>query len=82
MPPATPEQLLAYLDALGIAHRTIQLCHDLNVTVTAEGIETETQYAALRALGCDHGQGFLFARPATAAAVTHLLPDRSGSHAG
>jgi diguanylate cyclase (GGDEF)-like protein len=59
--------------AAAVAHRTIQLCHDLNVTVTAEGIETETQYARLRALGCDHGQGFLFGRAAPARTISQLL---------
>jgi EAL domain-containing protein (putative c-di-GMP-specific phosphodiesterase class I) len=31
--------------------------------VVAEGIETADQLAALRALGCDRGQGYHFARP-------------------
>jgi EAL domain-containing protein (putative c-di-GMP-specific phosphodiesterase class I) len=61
-------------------HRTIQLCHDLNVTVTAEGIETPTQYATLRALGCDQGQGFLLARPATARTITSLLAANHATH--
>ncbi len=43
---------------------TISLCHDLNITVIAEGIETEMQYVRLSRLGCDLGQGFLFAEPA------------------
>jgi EAL domain-containing protein (putative c-di-GMP-specific phosphodiesterase class I)/GGDEF domain-containing protein len=59
--------------AAAIVHRTVQLCHDLNITVTAEGIETPTQHATLRALGCDHGQGFLLTRPATAQTITRLL---------
>ncbi|MFF5291405.1 putative bifunctional diguanylate cyclase/phosphodiesterase [Paractinoplanes globisporus] len=43
---------------------TIALCHSLGKTVTAEGIETAEQEDLLRALGCDHGQGYHFARPA------------------
>ena len=31
--------------------------------MTAEGIERDDQLEALRELGCDRGQGFLFARP-------------------
>lgn len=59
--------------AAAIAYRTIQLCHDLNRTVIAEGIETERQYAALRARGCDYGQGFLFAKAVPASDITQLL---------
>ncbi|KAB2900547.1 MAG: EAL domain-containing protein, partial [Dokdonella sp.] len=34
------------------------------IEVIAEGIETEQQLAALRAMGCALGQGFLLGRPA------------------
>ena len=46
--------------------------------VVAEGIETVEQYQVLLKLGCRFGQGFLFARPMTAEAVSELLslPDR------
>jgi len=39
----------------------------------AEGIETVEQYYLLRQMGCRYGQGFLFARPLPAEAVTKLL---------
>ena len=64
------------LAAASIVQRTIQLCHDLNLTVTAEGIETRTQHATLRAFGCDYGQGYLFAKPADAANTRRLLERR------
>ena len=41
--------------------------------VTGEGIETAAQEAELRTLGCDGGQGFLFARPLPAAEMEKLL---------
>ena len=41
----------------------VGLAKGLGIVVTAEGIETTEQLAALRDLGCDRGQGFLFARP-------------------
>jgi EAL domain-containing protein (putative c-di-GMP-specific phosphodiesterase class I) len=41
----------------------VELARVRGLRVVAEGIETERQLEALRALGCDHGQGYLFARP-------------------
>lgn len=60
-------------DAAAVVHHIIQLCHALDITVTAEGIETETQYLRLRGLGCDYGQGYLFARPGPAGVINGLL---------
>ena len=42
----------------------IGLAHGLNVTATAEGVETEEELAVLETLGCDRVQGFLLGRPA------------------
>ena len=39
------------------------MARSLGVKVVAEGVETREQLAALRALGCDYGQGFLFSEP-------------------
>ena len=46
-----------------IIRAIITLAHTLNLAVTGEGIETAEQRAQLCALGCDHGQGYLFAHP-------------------
>jgi EAL domain-containing protein (putative c-di-GMP-specific phosphodiesterase class I) len=43
----------------------ISLAKNLKMRVIAEGIETESQLAVLRNLGCDYGQGYLLARPQT-----------------
>jgi EAL domain-containing protein (putative c-di-GMP-specific phosphodiesterase class I) len=46
-----------------IVETVIRLAHTLQMTVTAEGIETADQAARLAALGCDLGQGWHFGRP-------------------
>jgi EAL domain-containing protein (putative c-di-GMP-specific phosphodiesterase class I) len=45
----------------------------LGCTVTAEGVETEEQLAALAELGCERIQGFLIARPLPLADLHALL---------
>jgi EAL domain-containing protein (putative c-di-GMP-specific phosphodiesterase class I) len=58
---------------LQIVRTIIELARVLGMDVVAEGIETREQYRLLRQLGCRFGQGFLFARPMSADAVTQLL---------
>jgi diguanylate cyclase (GGDEF)-like protein len=54
-----------------IVRAVVTVAKSLNMDVTAEGIETDQQRVELKMLGCDQGQGFLFARPAT---PEHLKP--------
>jgi EAL domain-containing protein (putative c-di-GMP-specific phosphodiesterase class I) len=49
------------------------LAHTLNTRVIAEGIETSSQLARLRDLGCDQGQGYLFASPLNADEASEML---------
>ncbi|MFN2495854.1 MAG: putative bifunctional diguanylate cyclase/phosphodiesterase [Pseudonocardiaceae bacterium] len=51
----------------------VDLAHALELTVTAEGVETTTQLERLRALGCDAGQGHLFAAPGSPEQIDALL---------
>ena len=63
-----------------IVDAVIALAHGLHISVVAEGIETESQFEALREMGCDIGQGYLFARPLPAEAAQRLLsPSRLGA---
>jgi diguanylate cyclase (GGDEF)-like protein/PAS domain S-box-containing protein len=56
-----------------IVRSVVALAKSLNLAVTGEGIETSEQLDQLQALGCDRGQGFLFAKPMEANAVDELL---------
>lgn len=56
-----------------IVRAVIQLAHGLNLTVVAEGVETEGQRDILELLGCDFLQGFLLGRPVPADAFEAML---------
>ncbi|GAA4897303.1 putative bifunctional diguanylate cyclase/phosphodiesterase [Actinomycetospora straminea] len=51
----------------------VALGHALDLTVTAEGVETAAQAARLRTLGCDEGQGWLFAPALPSADIARML---------
>jgi diguanylate cyclase (GGDEF)-like protein len=46
---------------------------NLELDVIAEGIESNDELEFVRALGCSHGQGYLFSRPVPAEAFRELL---------
>jgi EAL domain-containing protein (putative c-di-GMP-specific phosphodiesterase class I) len=46
-----------------IVKSTIDLAHNLGLTVIAEGVETQATWDRLIALGCDAAQGFHICRP-------------------
>ncbi len=56
-------------DCAAIVCSVISLARSLDIVCTAEGVETESQAAMLRAAGCDLAQGYLFARPVPLAAL-------------
>lgn len=46
-----------------VVRATIELAHDLGLSVVAVGVETEDQLEVLRDLGCELAQGYLFSPP-------------------
>ena len=55
------------------SRRSIDLAQALSLSVVAEGVETREQEDYLRDCGCNRVQGYLYARPQPAAAITALL---------
>lgn len=51
----------------------VQLAHGLDMSVIAEGVETAVQLEAVQNLGCTYSQGFYFAKPMPAQAITELI---------
>ena len=50
-------------DDLALTTAIIAMAHSLSITVVAEGVESEGQYAVLRERGCDQAQGYWLGRP-------------------
>jgi diguanylate cyclase (GGDEF)-like protein len=72
----------SFVDGLGhdaqdtaIVHSIVALARTLNLGTTAEGIELPEQRAQLQKLGCDLGQGYLFARPLPADTLAQMLQE-------
>ncbi|MDO9713387.1 bifunctional diguanylate cyclase/phosphodiesterase [Paracraurococcus lichenis] len=56
-----------------IVQAVTDLCAGLEMTTTAEGVETEAQLAVLRRRGCSEAQGYLFSKPKPAEEVRVVL---------
>jgi diguanylate cyclase (GGDEF)-like protein len=62
-------------DSTAIVKAIIDLGHNLNLQVSAEGVETHQQLAFLRKNGCDHMQGYLFCKPLPAHELIQFLQE-------
>jgi diguanylate cyclase (GGDEF)-like protein/PAS domain S-box-containing protein len=62
--PAPDPLDLKFLDTI------VDLSHSMGLLVTAEGVETATQHRRVRDAGCDVGQGWYYAEPRSADAVS------------
>jgi EAL domain-containing protein (putative c-di-GMP-specific phosphodiesterase class I) len=69
--------LIASIDcdeqAAAVTRAVVAMARALGHVVVAEGIERPEQAAALRELGCELGQGYLFSRPVRADEAAGLL---------
>lgn len=55
-----------------IVRKTIELAHDLDMFVVAEGVETLDQLNRLSEYGCDVAQGYLLGRPGPITGLTQI----------
>jgi diguanylate cyclase (GGDEF)-like protein/PAS domain S-box-containing protein len=60
---------------LEIVKTILSLAHNLRMDVIAEGVETVEQFTQLRALKCEHAQGYFFSRPVTREMATRMLEE-------
>jgi len=56
-----------------ITKAIIALAHNLELQVTAEGIETPRQAEELERWGCEYGQGYYFSKPVPASAAAKYI---------
>lgn len=60
-------------EKLEILQSVVHLAWNLGLEVVAEGVETEKNFAQLKALRCESGQGYLFSKPLDAQSAEELL---------
>lgn len=65
-----------------LVHAMINLAHNLNLEVVAEGVESEAQLALLRGFGCNQVQGFLVSKPLPVDALIPFLLQSSHRRVG
>jgi diguanylate cyclase (GGDEF)-like protein len=65
-------------NAGAIVQATISMAASMNMTTTAEGVETKEQLEKVRALGCTEMQGYLFSRPLCGEDLARLFRTRAG----
>jgi EAL domain-containing protein (putative c-di-GMP-specific phosphodiesterase class I) len=59
-----------------IVRTTIELAHNMGLTVVAEGIEDEDTLRQLSDLGCEQAQGFFMSKPVSSDDLLHWLSTR------
>ncbi len=54
-----------------IVHSTIELAHNLGLSVIAEGVESKSVFENLHELGCDYAQGYYISKPMPSSKIEH-----------
>ena len=67
--------LQSQANSQAIVRAIVSLGSSLGITITAEGVEDESDLACLKAEGCNEGQGFLFSKAQPQADVLRLLKE-------
>lgn len=70
------DDMLSDTGAGSVVKKTIELGHELNMQVVAEGVETQGQLDMLNEYGCDIIQGYFFSRPLPLAELLPWLDSR------
>jgi EAL domain-containing protein (putative c-di-GMP-specific phosphodiesterase class I) len=61
----------------GLVYTIIKLAHMLNMTVIAEGVETDNQKSLLKNMQCEQAQGYYFAKPMDKTSLERLYMQKS-----
>jgi len=69
-------------EPLAIVNAVAGLAKCLNMTSTAEGVETQQQMEVLQAIGCTEMQGYLFSQPRPAHEIRQFFSQRPAEKAG
>lgn len=64
---------------IAIVRSIVQLARNFGLETVAEGVETEEALRVVRRAGCDHVQGYLFAKPMPATAIPAFISERKGT---
>ena len=64
-------------DHQALTRTMLALSVGLSMTAIAEGVETETELAELRVLGCGFAQGYLFSYPIDGASIATMLAEQN-----
>ncbi len=65
-------------DDASIVKAILALAKALNLHVIAEGLETQAQYDYLKELGCNEGQGYIYARPMPFDDLLEFIREKQG----
>jgi EAL domain-containing protein (putative c-di-GMP-specific phosphodiesterase class I) len=74
------QELRANTVDAGIVRTIVNLGHELDLNVVAEGVETIEQFEFLRSINCDAVQGFLFSKPLAGADLDSAIATGSYWH--